>query len=317
MDLSRGGNRLNFYQQVRLLLSALGRQQAKEKEQLLDEAIRFVSPMSLDAPKGEVGELSKTADGRWQLEVWTHGLTGALGALPAVYTEWLVERYYRYGDRAGKAFLDMFTHRLQCLRYLAWEKYHYYARAEQRDVLPLSEATQSLCGVMHEPSSFTDGRYASLVAPAVRSMINLETLLGHAFATPMRIVPFRRQWQNIEAGWGCQLGQSEQPLGNAPMLGSVRWEHQNTALLQIGPMSQEQALNFFPGEAVLARLCRVLRDYLGPGLDFDIELEIENSANDASELGKHHLGRGICLGSDVNQPTRKLRISKELTECRY
>lgn len=317
MDLSRAGNRLNFYQQVRLLLQAVSRQQPGDKEQLLDEAISFVSPLSLDAPKGDVGEISRTANGRWQVEVWAQGLTGALGALPAVYTEWLIERFYRYGDRSGKAFFDIFTHRLQCLRYLAWEKYHYYAHAEQRGEMPLAEATQALCGVLHESSVFSDGRYASLLAPAVRSMVNLETLLGHAFAAPMSITPFSRHWQKTDDVWCCQLGASAQPLSNAPMLGRVRWEHQSSFLLTIGPLAQQQAMRFFPGENDFAHLCRRLREYLGPGLDFDIELQIDNHSSSAKPLAESQLGRDACLGSDLIRPARSLRLSKELTECRY
>lgn len=317
MDLSRSGNRLNFYQQVRLLLQAISRQQPADKQQLLDEAIRFVSPLSLDAPKGDVGEISRTDDGRWQVEVWAQGLTGALGALPTVYTEWLIERYYRYGDRAGKAFFDIFTHRLQCLRYLAWEKYHYYAHAEQRDEMPLAEATQALCGVLHEPSAFADGRYASLLAPAVRSMVNLETLLGHAFAVPMSITPFSRRWQPTDSVWCCPLGAVAQPLGNAPMLGRVRWEHQCGFLLTVGPLSQPQALRFFPGEKDFKHLCRQLREYLGPGLEFDIELQIDNHTSPTKPLAESQLGRDACLGRSVTQPARSLRLSKELTECQY
>ncbi|MFP2505016.1 type VI secretion system baseplate subunit TssG [Buttiauxella gaviniae] len=317
MDLSRRGNRQNFYQQVRLLLQAIHQQQPAAKEQLLDEAVRFVSPLSLDAPKGEVGNITRSADGRWQVEVWAQGLTGALGALPVVYTEWVIERYYRYGDRAGKAFFDIFTHRLQCLRYLAWEKYHYYAHAEQREALPLAEATQAICGVLHEPSAFADGRYASLLAPAVRSMVNLETLLGHAFAVPMSIVPFSRQWQPIDEIWCCQLGASAQPLGNAPMLGRVRWEHQSSFRLLIGPLSLPQALRFFPDEADFVRLCRQLREYLGPGLDFEIELQIDNHSSTPPSLAESQLGRNACLGQDLTRPARTLRFTKELTTCRY
>ncbi|MCE0844170.1 type VI secretion system baseplate subunit TssG [Buttiauxella sp. A2-C1_F] len=317
MDLSRRGNRLSFYQQVRLLLQAVSRQQEGDKEQLLDDAIRFVSPMSLDAPKGEVGEISRTADGRWQLEVWSQGLTGALGALPTVYTEWLVERYYRYGDRAGKAFFDIFTHRMQCLRYLAWEKYHYYARAELREEMPLSQATRALSGVLNEPSELADGRYASLLAPAVRSMVNLETLLGHALAVTTSITPFSRHWLPTDERWCCQLGNNEQQLGNSPMLGRLRWEHQSAFLVTIGPISQCQALSFFPGEKGFIRLSRLLRDYLGLGLEFTIELQIENTTSPLNTLTGSQLGRDARLGDDLSQPVRVLRLPKELTECQY
>lgn len=315
MDLNHCGNRKNFFNQVRQILKTVSRQYQGDKEKLLDEKIQFVSPLSLDAPKGDVGEISLTSDKRWRVNVWSRGLTGALGALPTVYTEWLIERYYRYGDRAGKAFLDIFTHRLQCLRFLAWERYHYYAQAELREEMPLAEATQALCGVLHEQSSFSDGRYASLLAPAVRSMVNLESLLHHALTVPVSIRPFSRRWQRADPALCCQLGNAVYPLGYAPMLGSTRWEHQNCFLLTLGPLTQQQALRFFPGEKDYSRLCVQLREYLGPGLDFEIDICIDNHSSPLKPLAESQLGRDACLGRDHTRSSRTLRLSKELTEC--
>ncbi|MGG9016259.1 type VI secretion system baseplate subunit TssG, partial [Escherichia coli] len=52
------------------------------------------------------------------------GLTGAAGALPVAYTEWLIEKKLRYNDYAPKAFMDMFDHRMYCLSSLSWQKMH-------------------------------------------------------------------------------------------------------------------------------------------------------------------------------------------------
>ncbi len=315
MDLNRKGHRTGFYQQVRQLLNQLAsRRNVADKAQLLDASLAFVSPLSLDAATGEVGEISTTPEGRVQVEVLTQGLTGAQGALPAAYTEWAIERYYRYGDRAGKAFFDLFTHRLQCLRFLAWEKHHFYARAELREALPLSRATQALSGVLHEPSAFSEGRYASLLAPAVRSMVNLESLLRHAFSVPVKITPFVSQWSAVDKQWRCQLS-GGQALSDAPMLGQVRWENQRCFRVTLGPLAQKQASRFFPQQADYQALCHLLRDYVGPGLDFSIELHISNLTDVPLTLASSQLGINACLGSRQSQVIRTLRLSMESTEC--
>ncbi|QCP59328.1 type VI secretion system baseplate subunit TssG [Pantoea sp. SO10] len=315
MDLNRHAHQQDFYQQVRALLKQRALTMPSNKAQLLDEAMSFISPLSLDAPVEDIGSLTVRQDGRLEVEVMTQGLTGAVGALPAVYTEWLTERHYRYGDRAGKAFFDMFTHRLQCLRYLAWEKYHYYAFAELREAMPLAEATQALCGVLHEPSVLSNGRYASLLAPAVRSMVNLEALLKHAFAVPVRITPFQRQWRHVDINECCQLGNVERSLADAPMLGQQCWEQQNTFRLQLGPLNANQAMRFFPGERELVTLSNLVHTYLGPGLEFDIELEITQNESRATQLNNSQLGRNACLGDKPGPDVRRLCIPKELTRC--
>lgn len=314
MDLIRKGHRASFYQQVRSLLNQLSAERrVADKAQHLDSVLTFVSPLSLDAATGDVGEISATADGRLQVEVLTQGLNGGQGALPVAYTEWAIERYYRYGDRAGKAFFDLFTHRLHCLRFLAWEKNQFYARAELRNELPLSGAIQALSGVMHEPSSFSDGRYASLLAPAVRSMVNLETLLRHAFSVPVTITPFVSSWSAVDECWRGQLG-GNQSLANTPMLGQVRWENQRCFRVTLGPLMQQPASRFFPPQQDYLKLCRLLRDYVGPGLDYSIELQISSQADVPGKLGHSQLGRDACLGKSTPQAIRTLRLSMESTQ---
>ena len=137
MDLTRITSRFNFYQQVRTLLHKLRGDNTATAE-TLDAKLRIVSPLSLDAPAGQIAGIEQeNPEDPLRITVWQNGLTGALGALPTAYTEWMIGRQYRYGDHSAKAFLDMFGHRLYCLDYLAWQKNHLYALAESQTQLPL------------------------------------------------------------------------------------------------------------------------------------------------------------------------------------
>ena len=146
-------SKFSFYQQVRLLLRKL-RDGRTTDATLLDEQVEFISTLSLDAPHGEVENLrQETPCSPIEVRAWHNGLTGAMGALPTAYSEWLIARQYRYGERSAKAFLDMFGHRLYCLDYLAWQKHHLYARAEAEAQPPLQTAIMALSGLlMSRPS---------------------------------------------------------------------------------------------------------------------------------------------------------------------
>lgn len=318
MDLTKVLSPYNFFQQVRLMLRGLSKKHGITQQQAIEEKLRFVSPLSMDAPHGEVGpiepieetidEANGVAQVKLQVEVAAHGLTGALGALPAVYTEWMIERYYRYGDKTAKAFLDIFNHRLHSLRYLAWQKYHYYAMAESSEARPLSLAIRSLTGVAHSVPSLREERFAELFAHSVRSLLNLETWLKHSFSVPAKVTPFTGEWRTMEPGLCCCLGHSAQTLGDAPMLGSVYWDLQSHFTVTLGPVAMHDASLFLPQGKHYESLWSHIRDYVGIGLDFDIDLLIEKKADAAVQLGKGQLGLDICLGHAPTAGLHTIRL---------
>ena len=310
MDLTKVRSTHNFFQQVRVMLRSLTKKQGVSQKQVIEEQLHFVSPLSLDAPQGEIGKIEQIADSleKFCLEVTAHGLTGALGALPTVYTEWMIERYYRYGDKSAKAFLDMFNHRLHTLRYLSWQKYHYYALAESGTSMPLSDAILALAGITDSVPSLRQERFGELFAAPVRSMLNLETWLKHSFSVPVKVTPFTGEWREMESVLCCCLGGNAQSLGDAPMLGSVYWDRQSHFNVLIGPVVMQNASLFLPKGRHYKSLWSCIRDYVGMGLDFDIDLLIENRSDDNIPLGRGQLGLNICLGCATTAGLHKIRL---------
>ena len=308
MDLSKILSPHNFFQQVRLMLRRLTRQQGKDNTQVLEEQLSFISPLSLDAPKGEVTSVMPLDEQRWQIEVAAHGLTGALGALPTVYTEWMIERYYRHGDKTAKAFLDIFTHRLHSLRYLAWQKYHYYAMAEFSANRPLSQAIRALSGMTNGIPSQQQEQFADLFAHSVRSLLNMETWLKHRFSVVAKVTPFTGGWQVMDHALCCRLGDPSQTLAAAPMLGSVYWDRQSHFTVTLGPVPMKDAALFLPKGKHYQNLWSHIREYVGQGLDFDIDLLIESKSNVMTPLGGGRLGLDICLGHSKGAGQHKIRL---------
>jgi len=295
------------------MLRLLSRKQGIDSKRVLEEQIIFISPLSLDAPKGAVGPIEYQGNNRWQVEVAAHGLTGSLGALPTVYTEWLIERHYRYGDKTAKAFLDIFNHRLHILRYLSWQKYHYYAMAELSACRPLREAIWAFSGVTHSVPSFKQERFAELFAHSVRSMLNLETWLKHTFSAPARITPFTGVWRAMAPELCCCLGRPSQTLASAPMLGRVYWDRQSHFTVTLGPVLLQDAGLFLPQGKYYKKLWSQIREFVGAGLDFDVDLLIKNTSNNMTQLGAGQLGLDICLGrsSGTGEHTIRLPIYHE------
>lgn len=293
MDLSRVFSRHNFFQQVRLMLRHLVSPPGGERLEALAEKICFVSPLSLEAPDGEIGEITLTPDQQWQVEVRTHGLTGALGALPEVYTEWLIARYYRYGDRTAKAFLDMFTNRLQALRYRSWLKYHYYAQYEASERPPLDQAIRALAGYGPGLAGHNTA-CAAVFAHPVRSMLHLEKWLETLFSVTVNVKPFTGGWREMAPSQRCCLGRVGQTLGQAPMIGQVCMDMAARFTVALGPVSGSQVAPFLPKGEHYASLWRHIRAYVGPGLDFDIDLLTEGGGH--NRTGEGQIGRDLCIG---------------------
>ncbi len=308
MDLSKALSKHNFFQQVRAMLGQLKKSSGMKPRQLLEDRIYFVSPLSLEAQRGEVGPIKPLADNRWQVQVSSHGLTGAMGALPTAYTEWLIERHYRYGDTAAKAFFDIFNHRLQCLRYLAWQKYHFYAQAEFEKAMPLSTAIRGLSGFSEGESSLPKERIATLFAHSVRSMVNLEVWLKTLYGVPVKITPFTGGWRKMTPSFCLCLGANDQTLGEAPMVGSVYWDRQSHFTVTLGPIAQPTACLFLPEGPHYDSLWQHIQEFVGMGLDFDIDLLIQHARTPRSLLGTGRLGLDISLGDSAKFGKHKIRL---------
>lgn len=306
MDLTRITSKFNFYQQVRTLLHKLrdGKTPASE---IVDSKLQLISTLSLEAPDGQIASIKQaTQEDPLNVTLSQNGLTGAMGALPNVYSEWMIERQYRYGDHSAKAFLDIFGHRLYCLDYLAWQKNHLYALAESETQPPLQQATLALTGLLTSASMFGGGNYAHLFSSPVRSLVNLEVWLSHYYSVPAHITPFTGGWKTVDKSEHCQLGSPGQTLDTAPMIGRARWEVQSHFDVTLGPMEQDKSQHFTPQGKFYPELWERIREYVGPGLDFTIHLSISSLGSTPLPLGAGQLGLDICLGR--NDPTRVRQV---------
>jgi type VI secretion system protein ImpH len=274
----------DFFQAVRLLtLMHAARHDAVPSD---DEVVRFCAHNSLDFPASAVATLQARRDGRASMAVTFLGLTGLLGALPLAYTEIAIDRE-SFGDHSLTDFFDVFNHRLIQLFFEAWRKHHFYIGYETS----LKNSTASpdaftsylfdLIGMgtsgLRERMPFSDFsllHYCGLTAQQPHSADALRALLHDYFGVPVNIEQFRGKWHTLETEELCQAG-DEGPcsqLGLGAVAGSAVWSRQALVRIVLGPLTEEQFGNFLPDKKGFLQMAALARWFLGPALEFEIQL---------------------------------------------
>ncbi len=239
------------------------------------------------------------------------GLTGPSGVLPRHYTEHLI-RQEREGKgtekHAFRAWLDLFNHRLISLFYRAWEKYRFYLAYERGAYAgpepdPFTNGVFSLIGLGMAPlrgrlrvacREEEDGRprervlariddlallyYGGLLAQRPRSAVGLQAILEDFFGLPVRVQQFHGRWMVFDAAGQSRLGEANCGLGADLTAGERVYDVQSKVRLRVGPLPRARFDGFLPDRApvperkALFLMVQLARLYLGPELDFDVQV---------------------------------------------
>lgn len=251
-----------------------------------------------------------------------------------------IERESRRSDKhALRDWFDLFNHRLVSLFYRAWEKYRFfvpYARGEygRPDPDTFTSAAYSLAGLglpamrkrlevaavdprrgrqravtLERINDLSLVYYAGLLGQRPRTAANLQVLLADYFHLPVQIEQFQGQWLVLDESNQSQLlgKHTNCQLGVDSVAGERVWDLQSKVRVRIGPLRYEQFLALLPDRDPQASrkafflLSHLTRLYLGPELDFDVQLVLESDEVPASQLNSDavvgtHLGWNAWLG---------------------
>jgi type VI secretion system protein ImpH len=237
------------------------------------------------------------------------GLTGPMGVLPRHVTDKLLELDYcrerDYPEKdALRAWLDLFNHRLVSLFYRAWEKYRFYLAYERGqpsgdDPDSFTRALLSLAGlgtgrlrgrlsIAAGPAQPALARvedlallyYGGFLAQRHRCAVSLEALLADYFGLPVRVEQFRGQWLYLDPPRQSSLADEggNNRLGEDTVAGTAVWDAPSKFRLRVGPLRYEEFNEFLPDRTPAPRrktfflFCHLVRLYVGPGVDFDVQL---------------------------------------------
>jgi type VI secretion system protein ImpH len=217
----------------------------------------------------------------------------------------LADKDYSLSD-----WLDLFNHRIISLFYRAWEKNHFYLGYEraqlsagQRDEDLFTQSLYSLVGL---GTPFLSGRlevddeailyYAGHFAHYPRSASSLESILSDYFNMPVAVEQFQGRWLYLEDADRSVSPSKNRPEGQRSVLGvsliagTRVWDTQSKFRLRVGPLTYEQFCRLMPTGDTLRPLCQVVRLFIGPEFDFDVQPVLKASEVPAFKLKSQEPG---------------------------
>jgi type VI secretion system protein ImpH len=264
-------------------------------------ALRFSSHQSLGFPVSELQAVEGLdgAAAEILLIVNIMGLTGALGALPQIYTE-LALKTRRTRNPAFSHFLDLFNDRLLHLFHRAWRRYRLPPLLETYGLSgtdPVRAILYAVAGLGQpslrrrqtledEPLLF----YAGLFGQMPKSAISLERLIGDFTGLPARVEQFRARRILLPPAEQTRLpapgraGQFHQ-LGVDAVVGEATLDVQGCFRIVLGPLSYAQFADYLPGNRAVRRLKDLVRTYVGPEFSYDIQLVLRRDQIPHCRLG--------------------------------
>lgn len=293
-ELAEDASGYGFFQAVRLLSLAAGQAGDKRRGEL-PPGLRFRTPASLTFPPSELVRYAPRAPGgahaeraQDEMTVAVMGLTGPSGALPAAYTELLIERRQLYGDTGAHAFFDLFSHRALALFHAAWRKYRYWLAVEAGDREGFSRQLLDLAGLglarlrdnvgTGEMAGIDERlfiRYAGLLAQKPLSAQAIVALIEGFSGVRAELEQFVGQWIELPEGEQSRLGREACELGRSAFIGGRAWDRQGKIRLRLGPMRQREFERFLPGQPGSEGMRALVMFAAGFGLACDVTLVLD------------------------------------------
>jgi type VI secretion system protein ImpH len=213
---------------------------------------------------------------------------------------------------ALRDWLDLFNHRLISHFYRAWEKYRFYIPYERgehrRDepdaftrclfsliglgevplrkrlrvsvLLPTQEEDERQERVLAQVEDLALLHYSGFLAHRPRCAVALEAILADYFELPVQVQQFHGQWLPLEPVNQSRigLGNGNSDVGVNLVAGSRVWDVQNKFRIRLGPLRYATFTDFLPDRSPVPerktffKLTHLVRLYVGPELDFDVQL---------------------------------------------
>ncbi len=240
------------------------------------------------------------------------GLVGPASPLPSAYTE-IAAQSNKQRQRGLARFLDLFAARLTVLLIEASEKYRLAGLLQWS-----SGATGRLVNVLHSIIGLgTDGisqhvgsksdrllRFAGLLSNKTRSAEGLRAVLSTFLELPVEIQQFQQRWMDVPEAEQTRVG-ARAILGQTTMAGAKTSDLGGKIRVAVGPIRQPDFATLEPGQPRLLELQGLIRLYIGPVLDFDIQIILHRDDVPDCQIGG--LGPQARLGWNMWAKSEPIR----------
>jgi type VI secretion system protein ImpH len=309
------GPRFDFYQAVKLL-ELLHPETIPVGDGIRPdlEPVRFQSTVAQAFTGTDIASVQPDANenGQSLMRVNFMGLAGALGPLPAPYTQMVLDRL-QDGDPVSRDFLDIFNHRLISLMYRVRKTHRVGFGGEALSEDRFAGYLFALLGLgtagLRDRQAIPDLtllRYTGLLAQQPRSAVGLQCLLADYFKVGVEVRQFRGHWVRLDEDQWTAIGESgrNQSLGRGALLGQRIYDVQGRLELRLGPLDLREYLDFLPIGHGFRSLTGLARFYLQETLDFELRLTLK-----AAEVSRFSLGsnEGARLGWTTFLKTQPVR----------
>jgi len=277
---------IDFYQLVWLLLLERRRQANAPAKAMttvtvkeLDASVRFRSNAEGAFPGREVCAVQdrevvvqgETHPAPPDVVMNNYCLAGAQGPLPDTYIEWIRDQE-RDGNGDTNAFLDIFNHRFNALRYRLKARHRPSLEGTNPEQGRIAGYLAAMMGL------FTPGLAEQLPLPR-RALLGLAGLLTNSrrsppvlqavlrtyLQVPVRLEPLQGNWHAIEKSDLMALGKANCRLGQDSIAGAKTWDEHADVTIVVGPMDYSRFIQLLPeknphAHSAFATLLRYLLD---------------------------------------------------------
>jgi type VI secretion system protein ImpH len=324
----------DFFQAVRLLEAegaARGRRPVGFDFEPREESVRLRGDPSLAFPVGAIRDVElppADAPAPPSMRVSFLGFLGAVGVLPQHWTE-LVMRRAQQRDSTLLDWLDLLLHRTLSLYYRAWRK--------QRPAFALEHAlrhgaTDDVTFALRALIGLATPRLANRQAVADASLLHFAGQLAHRprsaaalagvasgwLRMPVHVRQFVGHWLELEPADRSRMPSRAAPNGNHHRLGVDLFlgarvhDVVGRIRLEVGPVGAPEYLAILPGEPGHRGLAALVRAFVDPGVECDLEIQFLKERLPTARLSRDD-ALGARLGRDawVGEPRRRQDALRE------
>ncbi len=260
------------------------------------DAVRFGQEPSLQFARTTLASFRIKSPALPKLNVLFFGVFGVNGPLPLHLTEFVRGRIRHAKDDTFAAFADMFHHRLLSFFYRAWADKEPTAQLDRADsdrfsfyvgsLLGLADKTQRERDVMPD---YTKLHFAAHLGSQTKHASGLQAILADYFQVPVQIQEFVGEWLDMPATSYCFLNDDPNTgqLGVSAVLGTKSWQCQHKFRIVMGPLHKQEYESFLPTGAKLAGLHSLVKNYVGFGYAWDLNLCLKKEQVPTTQLGRY------------------------------
>ena len=269
--------------------AATGLRVAQAEAAASGRALLVGSRPGADATAAPIRSVEATAEAI-AVDAPVMGLLGPLSPLPPGYGE-IAARARRRRSGGLSAFVDVFTDRLTHLFVAAAEKHDVARQLRWSGGGRIAGLLRSLAGLgtpdldalaplPHDETL----RYAGLLAQRTRNAAGLRALAAAELDLPVRVEQFHLRWRPLPVAEQTRMDGTAR-LGTTASAGSRVPDRAGQVRLVIGPVRYPDFLSLEEGRPRVEALRRLVRLYVGPVLDFDMQVVLDRRDVPQTRLG--------------------------------